>query len=197
MTGAAERIWLNDPETGVVDHVWIFGDGDDGKSNVLRVVLMEAVGSGFFCIFPSDLRNEHGFDRFWDQAVDTPAWIATNVADTVRNLEAAVRIVKGRAASENVPSPTAERPGVVFGIDDADDVLRLPRDRELIDFIVTHGPAVGVGLVAVIRDLDCVDGDEVLCRAIADARSTVFVGPVMSDRWNEFRSEHRSRPQHE
>ncbi|GGN29825.1 hypothetical protein GCM10011609_87110 [Lentzea pudingi] len=197
MTGAAERIWLNDPETGVVDHVWIFGDGGDGKSNLLRVVLMEAVGSGFFCVFPSDPRNEHGFDRFWDQAVDTPAWIATNVADTVRNLEAAVRIVKGRTASENVLSPTAERPGVAFGIDDADDVLRLPRGRELIDFIVTHGPAVGVGLVAVIRDLDCVDGDEVLCRAIANARSTIFVGPVMSDRWNEFRSEHRSRPQHE
>lgn len=197
ITGGTVQVWLNDPEAGTVDHVWILDDGGTGKSNSLRVVLREAVGSGLFCIFPSDPRNEHGFDRFWHSYVDTPAWIATNIADTVRNLEAVVRIVKARAAEENMSSPTAERPGVLFGIDDADDVLRLPRGRELIDFIVTHGPAVGVGMVAVIREIDCVASDEVLCRAIADARSTTFVGAVMSDKWEELRSAYRSRPQHE
>jgi tetratricopeptide (TPR) repeat protein len=197
ITGGTAHIWLNDPEAGTVDHVWILFNGGTGKSSALRVVLLEAVGSGLFCIFPSDPRNEHGFDRLWHSWVETPAWIATNIADTVRNLEAAVRIVKARAAAENVPSPTAERPGVLFGIDDADDVLRLPRGRELIDFIVTHGPAAGVGMVAVIRDIACVDGDEVLCRAIADARSRTFVGAVISDKWENLRSAYRSRPQHE
>jgi tetratricopeptide (TPR) repeat protein len=197
ITGSAVRIWLNDPEADTVDHVWIFGDGGTGKSNSLRVVLLEAVGSGWFCVFPSDPRNEHGFDRLWDKAVETPAWIATNVADTIRNLEAAVRIVKSRAASENVLSPSAERPGIVFGIDDAEDVLRLPRGRELIHFILTHGPTAGVGIVAVIGDLDCIDGDEVMCRAIADARNTLFAGRFESDRLKELRSAYPSRKQHE
>ncbi|MFD1147888.1 hypothetical protein [Saccharothrix hoggarensis] len=195
ITGSDMSLWLNDPETGTVDHVWILGDSGAGKSNSLRIVLLEAVGSGLFHIFPSDPRNEHGFDRLWRSAVDTPAWIATNAADTMRNLEAAVRVVKARAASESVSSPTAERPGILFGIDDADDVLRLPRGRELIRYIVTHGQAVGVGMVAVIRDLDCVGGDEVLCREIANARSTVFVGLVTSDKWEELRSDYQSRPQ--
>ncbi|USX56332.1 tetratricopeptide repeat protein [Lentzea sp. HUAS12] len=193
ITGDRVPIWLNDPETGTVDHVWLLGDDGMGKSNALRIVLMEAIGSGLFHIFPSDPRNEHGFDRLWDKVVHSPAWIAMNVADTLRNLEAAVRVIEGRAASPSTPSPTPERVGILFGIDDADDVLRLPRGRELIDFVVTNGPTVGVGMVMVIRDLGCVEGDEVLCRALANARSAQFLGSELSDRWNELKSTYRSR----
>lgn len=188
ITGNAVRIRLNDPQTGTVDHIWIIGEGGSGKSNSLRIVLLEAVVSGSLCIFPSDPRNEHSFDRLWVKVVTSPAWIATNVADTLRNLEAAVRIVKSRAASESAPGLAAERPGILFGIDDAEEILRLPRGRDLIHFIMAHGPAVGLGLVMAIGDLASIDDDEVICRAIADAHNVLALGRFQSDRLNVLRS---------
>ena len=46
---------------------------------------------------------------------------------------------------------------------------------------------------AAVDGLECVEGDQVLCRALADARSTNFVGSASSDKWHELKSKFGSR----
>lgn len=186
--GEPGTVRLHDPHDGTIDHVWIFGDGGAGKSNMLRVVLLQASISGVFCIFPSDPRNEHHFDHAWRISVETPSWIATNVRDTLTNLDAANRIIDARKEIKALARPTREQPGVLFGIDDADDVLSLPRGRTLVERLVSDGPSVGVGIVAVIRNLDCIEGSEAIRQAIATSRSTLHAGLSEPDGWSDLRA---------
>lgn len=188
IVGEPSSVRLHDPRDGTVDHVWILGEDGAGKSNMLRVILLQASISGVFCIFPSDPRNEHRFDRAWRFSVETPVWIATNIRDTLTNLEAANRIIDARTEEKESPRPTPEHPGILFGVDDADDVLRLPRGQTLIEALVSRGPAVGVGIAAVIRNLDCSNGNEAICRSIATSRSTVLSGQIEPDGWNDLRA---------
>jgi hypothetical protein len=193
IAGEPSTIRLHDPTNGRIDSIWIVGEDGAGKSNMLRVILMESALSGVFCIFPSDPRNEHGFDHMWRSLVPTPAWISSNVRDTIRNLEAAIRVIDARIEADDGGWPSHSHPGILFGLDDADDVLRLPRGRALAEDLLTRGPRVGVGLVAVLRTLESVKGSDLISRSVATSDSTMRAGHVEPEGWQELCTAYRSQ----
>lgn len=188
ITGEPATIRLHDPDSHHLDCVWITGGVGAGKSNFLRVIMMESILSGVFCVFPSDPRDNHDFAHEWQSLVPNPAWIATNVRDTLRNLEAAIRVIDARSTTGGSGPLRHERPGILFAIDDADDIVQIPRGRALLEDLVARGPKAGVGLVAVLRDLSSLRNSEVIGRSVATSVSTIHAGQVESEGWKELRA---------
>lgn len=144
-------LWRLHSPAGQVEHGLIFGDAGAGKSNQLRVILLEAALSEVFFVVPADPRNEHGSATMWRGLADQ-SWISTSVSDTINNLDRLANIIRARHDSQHFERPTSEVPGILMAIDDADDVLADPHAAARAIEIVRTGPLVGVGLVLVIRD---------------------------------------------
>jgi len=159
-----------------INHIWILGGEGAGKSSMHRLVTLQASITGVYCVFPADPRDEHNFTRKWEFSVPSPAWIATNVSDTLDNLEVLTKIINVRSHEDGYERPTHEQPGILFAVDDADDILVHPRGRALFERIVLEGPAVCVGLVAVIRDMASLDWSERILKEMAFSTTALCFG---------------------
>lgn len=165
--------WHLHSPAGHVKHGLIIGDPERGKSNVLHLITYEAAVSEVFFVVPADPRNENGVSRTWRDLPDQ-SWISTNVPDTINNLDRLTNIIRSRQRRRHVGRPTADSPGILMAIDDADDVLDDPYAAARTVEILRSGHLVGVGLVLVIRDPATFAAHREVGRLLIDS-GTVFV----------------------
>ena len=152
----------------------IAGPGGSGKSNTLRLVVIEAMCSGLFDIALADPLNRNGLlgamARNAVRSADTRAATMSLLAWTVEQ----VQTRHARADRWRRPDP-AHR-GLLVGIDDAHQVLTDPGAADLAARVAIDGPSVGVGLVVVVEsvDLDIVAGRRDLLLALGTTNVVLY-----------------------
>ena len=163
---------LNTP--GVrVENGLIAGPPDIGKSNALRVLLVNALCSGLFQYIVADPLNRNLVDVLGKSAYAT----ATTPRDTIRLLRAvALMIDQAPPGPYRDPSPTAA--GLIVAVDDAHTVLADPAVARVAERIASAGPTRGIGLVVATRSFDLAGfgGNRSLVRALAGRNAAAFGG---------------------
>jgi hypothetical protein len=149
--GVVAHWTLNTPGTGM-EHGLICGPEGIGKSNVLRIVLAEAMLQPKFALWLADPTGRHNFPDTYSAVADK---IATTPRDTLTVLREAVRVIETRTKRGRFPDPTPQRQGVLVAIEDchitfADDL----EATRLAERIVTAGGPVSVGLVVTAPGTD-------------------------------------------
>lgn len=144
---------LNTPGRGVANGL-IAGPDESGKTNSLRIVLVEALHTGKFVATVADPLDRNGLVKtFGGVSSQLPA--ARTRDETARLLEAFVAVVDTRTeATHEFRDPTPETPGLLLAIDDGHEVLCDPAVAELAETVATRGPAVSIGLVVSTASLD-------------------------------------------
>ncbi|MEW2507926.1 hypothetical protein AB0878_46435 [Amycolatopsis sp. NPDC047767] len=188
LLGEPRAVRLHDPRGAGVDHIFVLGGVQDGKSGMLHRVALQAAGSGIFVVSVSDPRNEHDSSEMWKSLSGAAKIVGTHVDGTLASLEAAGRIVEYRAGEGGFDRPAPGRPGILFAVDDIDEVIRLPRGRTLVDRILIEGPAVCIGLAAVIRELESVRDNETVLRSIVGCPNVICLGPETSEAVDRLRA---------
>ena len=149
--GTTSSWQLNTPGVGV-EHGLILGDPQTGKSNLLRVLNVEAIRTGRFLIWPADPTGRHHLPDVWAQIADR---LAETPTDTVSMLEAADRAITHRLGHGRYADPTPEKPGILITIDEGQHVFAgNPHATALAERITTLGGPAGVGLVVTARGAD-------------------------------------------
>lgn len=149
----------------------IAGPGGSGKSNTLRLVVVEAMCSGVFDIVVADPLGRNGLlDAVASYAVrsaDTRAATTSLLAWTVEQVQSR------HAQADRWRRPDPTRRGLLVAIDDAHHVLTDPRAADLAARVAVDGPTVGVGLIAVVEsvDLDIVAGRRDLLLALGETNA--------------------------
>lgn len=142
---------LNTPGTGM-EHGLIFGPEQIGKSNVLRIVLVEASMEPKFAIWMADPTDRHHFPGFLE---DIATKVATNPRDSILLLREAVRVIDSRTKRGRFPDPTPQRQGILIALEDAHQLFADNIDAtRLAERIVTDGGPVSVALIATAPDTD-------------------------------------------
>ena len=172
---AAVHVRLHDPESTIVNSVLIIGGPGLGKSNTLRVLIVEAFLARRFIVIPSDPTSRNNFLEAWSGVGYDDSLIASNLDDTIRNLAMARSIVEDRLRFGYHP-----REGVVsdilLAIDDADPVLQHDLGSRLIIDLLQRGGEVGVGLLLVISDMLAVEGNvDLMCELISCQSKLAFM----------------------
>jgi hypothetical protein len=121
--------------------VLILGKPQTGKSNSLRVILVEAYISGRFAVVPLDPSNKNNFFKTWNQVIDEHL-IGTDLDSAIRNLTMIRSIMESRLAGQ-----AEALPSILVAIDDADVVLQHALGARLVGDILERGGKAGVGLV--------------------------------------------------
>jgi len=142
---------LVEPGVGVC-HGLILGPAKIGKTNVLRILTMEAALTGIVVPWLADPSSRHNLAGIWGNAIDH---IARNPSETEDMLGAAAAVIQARE-KERLPSyqlPSGERPAVLLLIDECQYVFSYsPSATKLAELIVSRGRSVGVGLVVTTLD---------------------------------------------
>jgi hypothetical protein len=68
----------------------------------------------------------------------------------------------------------------------------IPPGLVLFERIVVDGPAASVGVVAVIRNLPCLEGSQLLLQALADSRTVLCFGRDERAAWERIRGHYRT-----
>lgn len=164
---------LNTPGLGVHPGL-IAGPAEIGKTNQLRILLVEAASSGVFTLSVADPRNRNGLvEVFGSGAVIA----ADDVDGTIQLLRAAVAMIEYRAQQGSwFRDPSREAPGMVIAVDDGHEVFCDPTAADLAATVATAGPAVGLGLVVATETVDpeAFAGRRDLLQALSDTNSVVF-----------------------
>lgn len=129
--------WGLHDRKGTVANGLILGSDGQGKSNLLRVIADQALLSKRFSpalILP-------------DKSYPIPDPALRQLSEVAKDID--VRLVSGPKHK-----PSKRYRGIICALDDSDRILEHPRGRDLILKILTQGPALGVGIVMVIRDPD-------------------------------------------
>lgn len=159
---------LNTPGRGVENGL-ITGPHGCGRSNQLRIVVLEALASARFLYFLADPSEANGLCD--GPLAEHAEHCARTVEDTIELLTLAARMLGARHESGTCytdPAPTT--PGILLAIDDAHDVLGDPRAAQLALRVARDGPPVGVGLVvtSLAPDPEQFGGNRQLVQALAD-----------------------------
>ena len=99
--GGVRMHWRLHTPGQAVHHGLIIGGQGLGKSNALRLILIEAMCSGRYIVWPADPAGTNNLD--W--AMHKDRWVATDVAETVRMLKAANQAIDARLASATDSRP--------------------------------------------------------------------------------------------
>lgn len=176
-----------------VEHGLIAGPPEIGKTNVLAMVLVEALQSDRFVILPADPLDRNEICDTFGPAADR---CARTVAETVTLLDAVASLIEHRRAdAARYRDPTTDARGVLVAIDDADAVLRDQRAAGLAEQITTRGGPVGVGLVISTSSVDPSDfaGNTTLLRNLA-ATNAVLMGQEHFEFIYELKKQERDHP---
>jgi hypothetical protein len=152
----------------------IAGQGGTGKSNVLRLVVVEALCSARFDVAVADPLDRNGVIGAIGKHATRAA--GTN-ADTIALLVwAAGQVEERRAETDRWREPQSDRLGLLVAVDDAHEVFADPTAADLAARVAIGGPAVGVGLVAVIESVepDTVAGRRDLLLALGETNAFLF-----------------------
>src|SRR5262249_49373850 len=149
--GSPARWFLNRPGVGVC-HGLVLGGPGTGKTNVLSLIIAEALQSNLFTLWLADLSRRREMSDLWGSIADR---IASTPTDTVEMLDAAAAVVKERSDSGNYTDPSVERPGLIMFVDEGQEVFAgNSRATRLAEHIVGDGGQRGVGLVVSSRGPD-------------------------------------------
>lgn len=157
---------LNTPGIGV-EHGLIVGGPGAGKTNVVRVLNVEAIQTGRWMLWPADPTGRHNLPAVWSPAAER---IAQTPAETVAMLAAADRIITTRLVHGGYTDPTPDKPAILLTIDEAQHVFAgNPQATALAERIATAGGPAGVALVVTTRgaDLAYFGGSHALRTALA------------------------------
>jgi hypothetical protein len=164
---------LTDRGVGAVNGL-IAGQGGTGKSNVLRLVVVEAMYSAVFDVAVADPLDRNGVIG----AVGKHAMRSAGTrADTISLLAwAAGQVEERRAEAGRWREPRPDRRGLLVAVDDAHEVFADPTAVDLATRVAIGGPVVGVGLVAVIESVgpDTVAGRRDLLLALGETNALLF-----------------------
>ncbi|WP_431879038.1 hypothetical protein [Amycolatopsis sacchari] len=145
---------LNTPGHGVENGI-IAGPADIGKTNILRMLLVEALYTDKFVITAADPLNRNNLVDLFEEISNPQLPPARTADDTVRLLRALAAIVDYRREhADQYREPTPEHRGILLALDDAHVVLRDPDVAAAAEAVAVRGPAVSVGLVAVTESVD-------------------------------------------
>ncbi len=142
--GAADEAvhWtLHTPGRGM-EHGLITGPSESGKTNSLRIVLVEAIQAPHFVVMIADPLDRN---RLCDTFRSVADRCARNYGETVDLLEGAIRAIDARCDAGGYTDPGPDHPSVVIAIDDAEAVLRNKHAAALAAQIVVRGGPAGVG----------------------------------------------------
>jgi hypothetical protein len=170
--GASVSMLLHEPGAGVIHSALILGKPQSGKSNTLRVIMLEAYLSGKFLIVPLDPLGKNEFLETWHQITDDQL-IATDLDGAIRSLTTIRGIIEKRLAAERPET----YPGILVGIDDADIVLQHSLGARLITDILERGGEAGVGLVLVVSDISAVENDADLMYELVSCHTKAVLLP--------------------
>lgn len=155
----------------------LYGPAGTGKTNMMRIIGLEAYCSTVFNVLVADVTDRNGI-------CDSLATLAEKCARTVSEtmdllLKGMNRVINARLAAGEYGEPTPKTPGLLLLIDDAQLVLRNRRAARLAERIVTEGAGVGVGLVATTTSVDLIEfaGNRALLLGLSAKNSAGF------DRW--------------
>jgi hypothetical protein len=190
IAGGGQAYWtLNQPGVGMANGL-IVGPPEIGKTSSLRLVLMEAVQEPKFVIWLADPTGRHFGEDAWKKVDAKIARDPKQVRDLLRE---AVRVIDSRQKHGRFPDPTPQRPGIVFALEEAHELLADDLEAtQLAERIATEGGAVSVALVvtAPSTDLENFGGSLALRSALAAVNAFPMGpnGPYMLD---ELRSARR------
>lgn len=184
---------LNTPGGGTANGFAAGAEGL-GKTNLLRIVLVEAGTSGRFVVTAADPTDRNGIAGFAEHFSTTQLPPARGVDETRQLLAALAAIVRYRSTStpQNYITPTRDFPGVLVTLDDGDAVLHDPATADLAAYVATQGPQVCVSLVVASRSLELDDyaqRTDLLQALIAQPENfVVFGGRDDAERIRAFRT---------
>lgn len=143
-------------EPGVaLRHGLINGPQGSGKTNVLTMLLAEALDSDRFQVMLADPLDRNGL---CDQVADIAhVRTARTYRDTLDLLEDACAAIDRRRQGDQPtpsPDPTPDDPGLLLIIDDAEPVLTTQHAARLARHITTHGGPAHVALVVSTRSVE-------------------------------------------
>lgn len=152
------RHWrLNTPGAGTANGLAAGAEGL-GKTNFLRIVVVEAASSGRFCVTAADPADRGGLAGFAEHFSPAQLPPARGVDETRQLLGALAAMVEFRtSAPQDYTTPTSEFPGVLLALDDGDVVLSDRATADLAAYVATQGPQVCVSLVVASRSLELDD----------------------------------------
>jgi hypothetical protein len=110
---------LHTPGEGVY-HGLIVGEQGMGKTNALRLVMVEAMCSGRFVVWPAYPSGRHDLSWAEDGLAE---WIARNPAETVEMLRAAAHIIPTRRKAGGYSDPLPEKPGILIALDECEHIF--------------------------------------------------------------------------
>ncbi|WP_157442160.1 hypothetical protein [Actinoalloteichus fjordicus] len=164
---------LTDHGVGAINGL-IAGYPGTGRTNILRLVLVEALCSTIFNIAVADPMNRNNLlSVVGEQAVR----MAGTPADTVDLLTWAAEQVEARQAdAERWREPSPKYPGLVVAIDDAQGILADPYAADLAARVAFGGPHIGIALVVVITAVqpETVAGRRDLLLALGEKNGFLF-----------------------
>jgi hypothetical protein len=164
---------LRTPGVGVENGL-IAGPADIGKTNVLCVLILEALFSTVFHHGIVDPMNRNGLAELLGKSSIGVATTRTQAGDL---LAAFARAVDTRTPhGERYRDPSPEYPGMLLAVDDAHEVLRDPDAASLAAHIAINGPRVGVGIVVSTMSVNVADfaGRRDLLRALSKQNIMAF-----------------------
>jgi hypothetical protein len=169
---------LHLPGVGVCNGL-VAGPPKMGKSNALRLVVLEALASGVFRYGLADPLDRNGLVDVLGQAADHTARTRQETISLLADYATAVTArapLAQRSGDHCFRDPSRQYPALLLVIDDAQEVLRDPKAAALAARIAVHGPAVGVGLVVASTSVELADfgGSHTLLSAVSDTNCVVF-----------------------
>jgi hypothetical protein len=154
--GAGIRWKIHGDRTEGVNSGIILGGDGSGKSNALFLVMFEAIRSGKFIIFPASCRGSLKDRAMLEALAGAEERVEIGTEESYVHLVRAVKIIDTRNELGGYSIPCREKPGILFCIDDVDELLEKNSALGIIEYILDNGPGAGVGLVLVLRDIKSV-----------------------------------------
>lgn len=176
LDGSVMRQRLHNPATGSIDSAIIFGDAETGRSNHLRVLLLEALMSNFFTLAIADVA-ERGDLQPLRTVVDEKLF-AKGLDAAIELVEFLCQVIDARTTAGNYHALSQNVPAILLGMDDADALLHDPRGALLVGRILTEGGKVGVGVALVLGDMTAFEGNPNLMRKLVAADSKSAYTPL-------------------
>ncbi|MEU9454853.1 hypothetical protein [Streptomyces sp. NPDC048277] len=151
--GERLRIAIHKPGLGV-RHGVIAGGKAVGKSNSMTLVLLGALSSGKYVLWLMDWSPEQ---KHYEPLKGTGVvdWFVGNNTDSAVNmLSAAVRIIEFRKGKGGYIDPTAEKPAIVIGIEEAHRLFNQSSEAAMLCLQILHdGASAGVSIFLTLPDI--------------------------------------------
>lgn len=171
--------WRLHQPGGEVEHGVIVGPAGSGKSNLVSILVVEALHSRRFLLL---LADPSGRGQLPGPFANAAYQCAEDAPGTLGLLRGVLAVVRHRAKAGGPVEPTPERAGFLLVIEECQHVFTPAAEATRIaEVIVTEGAAVGVALVvtAPSSDPEHFGSSELLRAGVARGNRVVMGGPEM------------------